>query len=272
MLERIGRFFRTPKGLFLLILLPFLAIGVRVEGWHVVAPGLFAAVLTCAAIDLPILRARTGRWSFPSGAVLTGLLIAMILSPHEPWHAAAAAGAVAIGSKYIVRSQFANVFNPAALGLVVTFYLFDTGQNWWGAITEVPMTSVVLTLLTGVFIADRLNKLAMVLAFLGAYFLLFTGVAFAGQTATVAEIFRQPDLQAVLFFAFFLLTDPPTSPAKVREQVICGLLVAVSAFAIFESLGAAHYLLSGVLVGNLWEAWRRHVGRVRRESMRPALA
>ena len=53
MLERVGRFFRTPKGLFLLILLPFLAIGIRVEGWRVVAPGLLAAVLTCAAnLDL----------------------------------------------------------------------------------------------------------------------------------------------------------------------------------------------------------------------------
>jgi len=33
--------------------------------------------------------------------------------------------------------------------------------------------------------------------------------------------------------------------------------VAVAAFAIFQWTGAAHYLLSAVLVGNVWEAWRR---------------
>jgi hypothetical protein len=28
-------------------------------------------------------------------------------------------------------------------------------------------------------------------------------------------------------------------------------------FAAFELIGAAYYLLAGVLVGNVWEAWRR---------------
>ena len=28
-------------------------------------------------------------------------------------------------------------------------------------------------------------------------------------------------------------------------------------YAVFEWIGAAHYLLAGVLAGNVWEAWRR---------------
>jgi hypothetical protein len=31
----------------------------------------------------------------------------------------------------------------------------------------------------------------------------------------------------------------------------------VVSFAIFEWVGAAYYLLAGVLVGNIWEAWNR---------------
>ena len=50
----------------------------------------------------------------------------------------------------------------------------------------------------------------LVLAFLGSYFLLFTVTAFAGDPGRVSGVFRTPDLQAVLFFAFFILTDPPT--------------------------------------------------------------
>src|SRR5690606_1818889 len=101
---------------------------------------------------------------------------------------------------------------------------------------------------------------------LGSYFLLFTMMAYAGEPRLVAEIFRSPDVNAVLFFAFFILTDPPTSPAEYREQVACGILVAVASFAIFELVGAAHYLLSGVLVGNVWEAWRRRRADARRTA------
>jgi Na+-translocating ferredoxin:NAD+ oxidoreductase RnfD subunit len=71
------------------------------------------------------------------------------------------------------------------------------------------------------------------------------------------EIFRTPDLQMVLFFALFILTDPPTSPTKYPHQIVCGVLVAVVSYAVFEWTGAAYYLLAGVLVGNGWEAWRR---------------
>ena len=59
-----------------------------------------------------------------------------------------------------------------------------------------------------------------VLAFLGSYYLLFTVTAFVGDPARVAELFRAPDLHAALFFAFFMVTDPPTSPPKQRDQII----------------------------------------------------
>jgi Na+-translocating ferredoxin:NAD+ oxidoreductase RnfD subunit len=107
-----------------------------------------------------------------------------------------------------------------------------------------------------------------VLAYLGAYFLIFTVAAYLRDPARVAEIFRPPDVQAVLFFAFFILTDPPTSPVKNRDQLICGAIVAVVSYAVFEWVGAAYYLLAGVLAGNLWEAWRRHAAHRRHQEKR----
>ena len=85
------------------------------------------------------------------------------------------------------------------------------------------------------------------LAFLGVYYLLFTVTAFAGDPAWVSEVFRTPDLQAVLFFAFFILTDPPTSPVRYRDQLVFAVIVAAVSFAIFEWIGAVYYLLAGVL-------------------------
>jgi Na+-translocating ferredoxin:NAD+ oxidoreductase RnfD subunit len=253
----IRRFFRTPKGLLTLVLAALLALAAAVDGASVLWPGVTVAALVAMAVDLPILRVREGAWEFPSGALLTGLLIAMVLSPQEPWHVVAVTSAIGVASKYAIRTRSANVFNPAALGLVATFYMFDTGQNWWGALPEVSLWALVPLVATGVFITDRVNKLPIALTFLGSYYLLFTVTAFVTDPRRVAEIFRPPDLQMALFFAFFMLTDPPTAPVKYRDQVICGALVAATSYAVFEWIGAAYYLLAGVLVGNVWEAWRR---------------
>jgi Na+-translocating ferredoxin:NAD+ oxidoreductase RnfD subunit len=217
-------------------------------------------------IDALILKATRAAWEFPSGAVLTGLIIAMVLSAQEPWYVSACVSALAVASKYLLRTRSANVFNPAALAIVATFYVFDTGQSWWGALPTLPPSALLVLFATGIFITDRVNKMPLVLAFLGAYFLLFTITAFWGEPRQAAEIFRAPDLHAALFFAFFILTDPPTSPVKYADQLVCGVIVAVVSYAVFEWVGAAYYLLAGVLVGNAWEAWRRTSATASRRS------
>jgi Na+-translocating ferredoxin:NAD+ oxidoreductase RnfD subunit len=262
------RFARTPKGLMTIGLLVLIGVASVPVGMARLAPPLIASALAAAVIDAPILRARGRWWTFPDGAVLTGLFVAMVLSPFEPWYVGAATSAVAVLSKYLARGRTANVFNPAALGIVVTFYLVGTGQDWWGALADAGIAGLVTLVATGVLIVSRVNRMPLVLTFLGSYFLLFTATAFVGEPRLVAEIFRAPDVNAVLFFAFFILTDPPTSPARYRDQITCGVLVAVAGFAIFEFIGAAHYLLSGVLVGNVWEAWRRRQADARRAAHR----
>jgi Na+-translocating ferredoxin:NAD+ oxidoreductase RnfD subunit len=254
---RVVRFLRTPKGLLLLVLIILTAMAARHEPSDEVGPLLASAVLVAGVIDVFILRKRKSVWEFPSGAVLTGLIIAMILTPFEPWYVAAATSAIAVVSKYVFRSRFANIFNPAALAIVITFYMFDTGQSWWGALPELAPMALAVLFATGVFIADRVNKIPMVLVFLGVYYSLFTLTSFLGNPAHVAEIYRAPDLQAVLYFAFFILTDPPTSPVKYPHQLIYGAIVAVTSYAFFELVGEVYYLLAAVLVGNLWEAGRR---------------
>jgi len=258
------RFFKTPKGLLLLIFIVLLAIAVPAEGVRTVAPGLAAAVALAAAIDVVALRMRDGSWVFPSGAILTALIVAMVLSAQERWYVTAITSVVAILSKYVFRGRSANIFNPAAFGIVLMFYVFETGQSWWGALPDVTPAAMAVLFATGIFITDRVNKMPMVLAFLGAYYVLFTLTAFVGDPRLVAEIYRTPDLQAVLFFAFFILTDPPTSPTRHRDQIICGVLVAAVSYAVFEWVGVVYYLLAGVLAGNLWEAWRRKRVRIRR--------
>jgi Na+-translocating ferredoxin:NAD+ oxidoreductase RnfD subunit len=74
-------------------------------------------------------------------------------------------------------------------------------------------------------------------------------------------MFRAPFIEAALFLAFFMLTDPPTSPNQYGDQIWYGLLAAGSA-CVAQLLGAGQvYLLIGLLVANTALAgvrmWRR---------------
>jgi Na+-translocating ferredoxin:NAD+ oxidoreductase RnfD subunit len=264
-LRKFIHFLKTPKGLLTLLLLLLTAIAAPGEGAGVTVRNMGAAVLAAGIVDLVILRLRNGAWEYPSGAVLTAMIVAMVMRAQEPWVVPAAASVVAVLSKYVIRTRQANVFNPAALALVLMVYLMPHGQSWWGALPDVPLWLRAVLLLGGLYLTSRVNKLPLVLVFLGVYFCLFTATAFLGDARHVAEIFRSPDIDAVLYFTLIILTDPPTSPPKYQGQWVFGIIAAVVSYAVFMILGEAWFLLAGVLAGNVWEAWQR----VHRRSEQP---
>src|SRR5215212_3255256 len=96
---RLGRFFRTPKGLAIVVIGATALIAALGTGVARVAPGLSGAVLAAMVLDAPILRMRKRRWVFPDGALLTGLIVAMVLSPYQRWYVAAVTAAVGVASK-----------------------------------------------------------------------------------------------------------------------------------------------------------------------------
>jgi len=262
-----SRFFKTPKGLLTLILFALLVIAAPIEGLGQTSRVLASAVGVAALLDVVILRLPKGAWEYPSGAVLTGMIIAMVLSPHEPLYVAAVASAIGVLSKYLVRLRTANVFNPAALALVVVAHWFGAGESWWGALPDAPAVTWIVLAATGIFIADRVNKMPFVLAFVGVYYAAFTLTAFVGDPRHVAEVYRTPDTQALMYFSFFILTDPPTSPVKYLHQIACGAVVALVSYGFFEGVGGADYLLVGVLAGNI--IWPCFLLRSGREPWRP---
>jgi enediyne biosynthesis protein E5 len=256
--HRVIRFFKTPKGVLIIILVSLTAIAAPGEGTGAVVLNMGSAILISGILDLFILRLRKNVWQFPSGAVLTAMIVTMVVRAQEHWYVPVAMSVVAVISKYAIRTRSANVFNPAAFVLVSMMYLLPNGQSWWGALPQVsPLWLRAALLAGGIYIADRVNKLPLVLSFLGAYFLVFTVTAYLGDPRRIAEIFRSPDIEAVLFFALIILTDPPTSPAKYRDQWLCGIIVATVSYSVFEIFGVVYFLLAGALAGNVWAAWRR---------------
>ena len=262
----VTRFLRTPKGLLFLIFIGLTGIScLRLDASQVVSNLLLAAG-TAAVIDVAANYIRRRRWILPDGAVLTGMIIAFVLTLQESRFVIVNVVAVAILSKHVLRTHWSNVANPAAFALVVAAILFKTGQDWWGALPDLGVFGVVAIVVSGLFIADRINKLPMILAFFGAYFALLTVATFS-DAAAVAETFRTPDLQAALFFAFFMLDDPPTSPVRLEDQVVFGLIAAAVSYFILMQFGGIYFLPAGLLAANAWESARRVVVHwIRREK------
>jgi Na+-translocating ferredoxin:NAD+ oxidoreductase RnfD subunit len=255
--KSVSRFFKSPKGILLLAL--GVLTGVALTGVNPAhaLPMLASAMFVAALTDLGLMAMVKGDLSFPSGALLTGLLVALVLSSDVSPFVSGLTSALAIGSKYVFRTRWSNVFNPAALALVVSYFVFGTGESWWGALPTLPVYAVLLVLAVGVFMADRVNKLPMALAFLGAFFGLFALTSFIGDPSVTQEVFRSPDANAALFLALFMLDDPPTSPVKYPDQILYGVLAAVISYSIFVLVGAVYYLPAGILVANAWESLRR---------------
>lgn len=263
------RFLRTPKGLLLIIFFGLLAVACLKLDSSVITSKVIAAALLAAAIDMVLTYWRRSEWILPDGAVLTGMIIAFILRPQEGWFVLLVTVTVAIFSKHALRTHWSNIVNPAAFALVVAALVFSPGQSWWGALPDLGIVGALILLVTGGFIAERLNKLPMILAFFGAYFTLFT-VASIFHSSAVAETFVTPDLQAALFFAFFMLDDPPTSPVRHEDQVVFGIIVAAVAYFIFMRFGGDYFLPAGLVAGNVWESGRRLI--VKRIDTRGAAA
>src|SRR6516162_9556085 len=144
MLRKAKRFFKTPKGLLILILLGLIAVSAPGQGVRTVLVGLASASAAAGLTDLFALRLRKKVWEFPSGAVLTALIIGMVLRAQEPWYVVTLTSMAAVLSKYAFRSYAANIFNPAALAMVASYYVFHTGQSWWGALVDVVPPAKVL--------------------------------------------------------------------------------------------------------------------------------
>jgi Na+-transporting NADH:ubiquinone oxidoreductase subunit NqrB len=250
------RFLRTPKGTLTAIFAVLLAIAGTATGWSLVAPHLLAALVGACGLELLVNAFVYRKLSWPTSALLSGTIVAIVLAPETPLVETMWIAGLATASKYLIATRRGHVFNPAALALLVSIPLFATGQSWWGAGGDIAWPFILLILAGGTLIVDRINKFPLVLSFAGVYFGAFTLLALIDPKA-VAEMFRAPFVQSAVFLAVFMLTDPPTSPGRYGEQLWFGALAAVTA-CLAQLMGAGQaYLLIGVLVPNAaLAAWR----------------
>ncbi len=163
------------------------------------------AVGSSCGLELVAHRRRRAEWAVPLSAVITGLSIGLLLRSTYPAVFVVAA-LVAIGSKHLLAPGGRHLWNPSNFGLVVvlglTQGLTEVTPGQWGSSAVIVLAACG----AGALIVFRVRRLALVAAFLVAH-------AGAGLVAPGASMsWSQTFSASTLIFAFFMLTDPKTSP------------------------------------------------------------
>ena len=168
----------------------------------------------------------------PKSALISALSLCLLLRTGEAWIAVLAA-ALAIGSKFLIRVRGKHVFNPTNFALVATILL--TRRAWvspgqWGNVAFFAF----LIACVGGRVVQRASRSDVTFAFLVSYAaLLFGRMAWLGQKPAVP--LHQMENGAFLLFAFFMISDPRTTPDSRAGRFAFGALVALgAAFVTFH--------------------------------------
>ena len=175
----------------------------------------------------------------PRSALISGLSLCLLLRTNHV--ALALAGAVVtIASKFVLRIRGKQIFNPTNFGLVAMM-LAAGGSVWvspgqWG---NVAFFGFLMACIGGLVVM-RAARSDVTLAFLGAYFALVIGRSlWLGEPMAIP--LHRLQSGALLLFAFFMISDPRTTPDSRAGRVLFAALVAYGAwyvqFRLFRTNG-----------------------------------
>jgi Na+-translocating ferredoxin:NAD+ oxidoreductase RnfD subunit len=246
-----NQWIKSPKGYVAIAMAAYLIMAsIGSQDMKGIINGFIAAGVSLV-VDILYCLIEKRKRIVPDGAVITGLIIALILSTTTSWPIVAATAAISILSKHLLVYKKKPIFNPAVVGLLLSILIFQTGQSWWGAFGDFPAWTIVFLVIGGYAVTNRVNKYPQVFSFLGMSFALLFLMSYL-NVGNVSDALRPPFINATLFFGFFMLTDPPTSPAKVKDQIVFGIIAAVTGTIIY-GFGGLMYLFIGLLIGNLYQ-------------------
>lgn len=157
---------------------------------------------------------------------ITALILTLIITPLNTPHNAlflAAAGGLAIASKYILAIGGKHIFNPVAIAVVLTAFGARQSASWWVGTTAM----LPYVVIGGLLIVRKLRHGKMVTSFFAAT-LLSTAVVSIGTHGSITTALSKTVLRSSLFFlAFVMLTEPLTSPTTERKQLVYGGLAGL---------------------------------------------
>jgi len=208
----------------------FLCYGIFALGWDANLMQYLALIGGCLLTQAIGIGFTTKDFRGLKSALITALGLCLLLKTNGAATAFLAA-VLAIGSKYVIRINNKHLFNPANFGIIAAVVL--TNDAWvspgqWGneALMLYFMGAAALMVLL------KVGRIDTSLAFLSTFAVLeyLRTIVYLGWEWDVLT--HKLGNGTILLFAFFMITDPMTTPNASRARLIWAAAVAVGAFVL----------------------------------------
>ena len=221
--------------------LSFLAFGIGFLGWDSDWLNYVMAALGCLSVQYVGIRFAglpTDSWK---SAMVTTMGLCLLMQANHPI-LFAIAGVLAISQKFALKVNGKHLWNPANIGIVAV--IFISGDAWispgqWG--TGALLIFIIGT--AGLTVLGRIKRMETGITFILTYSLLEimrTKIYLNWEWDVVAQKLSNGSLW---LFAFFMITDPMTTPNHRTARILWSAAVAGCAFylANFKFLPGAPF-------------------------------
>jgi Na+-transporting NADH:ubiquinone oxidoreductase subunit NqrB len=192
--------------------LAFLLYGIFALDWELPLLRFNIVILSCLAVQAIFIVFKTHDWTGLKSALITSFSLCLMMQANNTATFLLAA-VLSISSKFFLKIRGKHIFNPANFGIIITFLL--TGDAWispgqWGS------DGLLLMLVgcTGLVVLLRVKRLdtafAFIISFLGLSFI--RNVLYLGWPLDF--FYHQLTTGSLLLFAFFMITDPMSTPSS----------------------------------------------------------
>ena len=217
-LASIQRESSDPRYFQILYLGSFLLYGVSYLGWDTALPKYLALFSAAVATQLAFSYFTTKKYSSIKSALITALGLCLLLKTGSI-ETAVLAAVIAISTKFILKVKNKHIFNPANIGIVTAILLSNdawVSPGQWGS-------SVVLWFLVGaagLMMILKVGRMDTSITFLAVFggLLFLRQVVYLGWEPSVW--LHQMSNGTLLLFAFFMITDPMTTPNHTCARII----------------------------------------------------
>ncbi len=194
---------------------------------------LLLGVTTAGFLDFLLSYVFYRRLKVPKSGMISGFIVAGILSFYEPFYMVIIFSAVAVLSKYCIRYRQHHFLNPAGFALLIAT-LFHLPLSW------MMESNAYLIILVGFYLAYRLKKAFHIVSFLAVFL-------------TLMSLSRMNGFSIISwFFLFIMLIEPKTSGTGILRGIMFGAIAGVATYFSYRFLLLQYdYLMVGLLIANL---------------------
>jgi enediyne biosynthesis protein E5 len=214
-----------------------------------------SALLTQAAWQHGLRLPYRANWSGYLSPLVSSFGISILVRA-DSWWVHPLLACIAMSSKFLLRAGpvacKSHVFNPANLAAFLAWACIPgawLSPGQWGTDALAALWFLAL----GGIVTQRIQRLDISLAFLGSWAgLLALRLIWFGYDAPIASAMwlQQMSSGGTLLFAFFMISDPMTTPQRQRARIAYAIAIACAAFVWQFVLYKPHGLIVALFAGS----------------------